>query len=143
MAKIGINLRIIPPFDELAEDIQGAIIDGTVNGVNAGVDLLAALQVGTYTASAGPPQPAGSNYKRTFTLKRSSKKIKARVSNLKVKGTWLSQGSIAPYNVFVIGKRQARIHKGRWLTDAELATALLDDIQDEIENRIEIQMRGL
>ena len=145
MAKptIAVSLRIDPPFDELAIDIQGAIIEGGVKGVNAGLDILEGTQVGSYTSSGRPAQPSGSTYNRTFTLQKSSKKKRARVSNLKIKGVWLSDGSIAPYNVFVIGKRQARIHTGRWLTDVQLAKDAADDITDEIINNLEIELRAL
>ena len=140
---IQVKLNIDPPFKELAKDIQDGIIAGAVIGVNAGLDIIEGTQIGSYTSNSRPSLPPGSNYQRTFVLQSSSKKEKARASRLLVKGVWLSDGSIAPYNVFVIGNRQARVHKGRWLTDAELATDTAEDISDEINNRIEIELRGL
>lgn len=139
-----VNIKITPPFDELAEDIQDAIIDGTVRGVNFGIDAIAGTQVESYTASSRPSQPPGSVYNRTFTLQKSSKKKKAKVTNRRVKGVWLSDGSIAPYNIYVLDdKRQANIHRGRWKTDVELATEITPEIVDEMDAAIEMELRQL
>lgn len=140
---IQITLDIRPPFDELADDIQGAIIEGAKQGVNFGLDAIAGTQVETYGPNSRPKQPPGSTYQRTFTLQRSSKKIRAKQLGNKISGVWLSQGSIAPYNIEVIGNKQKAIHAGRWLTDKELAIETVDEIQEEINNRIEQILRGL
>jgi len=142
-ALIDIKLNIKPPFSKLADDIQAAIVKGAIAGVNFGLDAVAGTQVETYTANARPKQPAGSTYRRTFTLQKSSKKKRARRRGTSVVGTWLSDSAIAPYNVEVIGKRQKPIHAGRWKTDVELANETVGEIQEEIENRIERILRGL
>ncbi len=144
MPGLEINLRITPPFSELAEDIQDAILEGSRKGVDSSLDIIAGTQVESYTKTSRPKQPTGSTYNRTFLLKKSSKKRKAKITNQRVKGVWLSDGSIAPYNIYVLSSdKQAAIHAGRWMTDEELAQDTLPDVQDEIENHIEIELRGI
>jgi len=75
-------------------------------------------EVGKY-----PPRPAGSTYRRTGTLGRS---FSTMVDLQRFRGR---VGTRLEYAGYVIGPRQAEIHRGRWKTVEDVAKKLLPDIQ--------------
>ncbi|MCI0726433.1 MAG: hypothetical protein L0332_06880 [Chloroflexi bacterium] len=84
-----------------------------------------------------PPAPAGSTYRRTntlgrrwtFSVKRSLFGIKLLVGNNTQHGPWVQSAD-----------QQARVHQGRWQTDAQVleqnAEAVLDEVQEAVEEQI-------
>ena len=65
-----------------------------------------------------PPPPPGSTYRRTGTLGRS---FTTRVNRRKFFG---EVGTRLEYAGYVIGERQAAVHKGRWTTVEQVAAKL-------------------
>lgn len=98
------------------------------------------IQILKYTTSSNP---AALRYRRTFTLRRSSK-TKAQGNKLPdVGGVWWADESIAPYAEEVIGPSgsQAGIHRGRWLSLEQIsaeAEQLAPDIYEEaLKNEVD------
>jgi len=88
------------------------------------------VQIRAYTSTGNPSQPSGSDYRRTFTL-RGSSKVKVTSKKLpEIRGQWIADPRIAEYAIYVIGpkSRQATVHKGRWKS--------LEDIADIVEKKL-------
>lgn len=87
------------------------------------LDAIELIQIHKYLSDSFPPLPSGSNYRRTFTLRRSSKTRRAGDKLPDIGGVWWADESIAPYAEEVIGptSRQRRIHRGRWLSLEEIS----------------------
>lgn len=79
-------------------------------------------QIKAYTAAGNPPQPAGSQYVRTFTLQRASETHRTGTRLPDISGEWLVNEGIARYGPYVVGTRaeQARIHRGRWRSKTQI-----------------------
>ena len=128
-------------FERFGDDL----IEEAENLLNEGVDqiLVAAelVQVASYLKTSNPPQPAGSDYTRTFTLRRSSKTRRKGRRFPVLSGQWFTDPGIAPYADEVIGPRseQKPIHRGRWKSLEEiqakvdeLAAAITEEKLNEI-----------
>ena len=94
---------------------------GSKRIVTEGVKLVEDEQIKTYTSSSRPAQPAGTTYRRTFKLQRSSRTKVKKGKGRGFEGIWDTDGS-AEYDKFVLGTRaqQASIHRGRWKSEEEV-----------------------
>lgn len=83
-----------------------------------------------------PVPPGSSSYTRTHTLEKSWSRT-VRGSGARITGQVGSNGNMAPYNRYVQDReRQARIHRGRWLTIQQLAENEEPRIQRMFADRI-------
>lgn len=81
-------------------------------------------QILAYTQDARPRKPAGSRYRRTFRLRRSSRTSQPGTKLPELRGKWEAR---IDYASDVLGPRnqQKAIHRGRWKS--------LEDVQSEAE----------
>lgn len=95
-------------------------------------------QILKYTADAFPAQPPGSDYERTFTLQRASKKRKTRTALPRIEAEWFVDEVTADYGDVVLGETedQAPIHRGRWKSLEEVAREVERQAPDVIEVRL-------
>lgn len=88
------------------------------------------------------PSSARVPYRRTNTLERSWFRQVRRTSN-GVVGEVLSNGQIAPYNIWVQhAGYQAAVHVGVWHTDAQVAERIQPQVVEMFERRIQIAANG-
>ncbi len=115
------------------ENVLNESVNETLDVIEGKHDL-AGGQIGVYTQTSKPNKPVGSDYRRTFRLKRSSKRRRPN----QFSGEWYTDGS-APYDEFVIGPKvqQADIHQNRWTPLEEIeelaAQALPQIINEKLE----------
>ena len=108
--------------DALQREADGAASKTLETTVHQALLLLA-----TYAAGY-PPQPPGTNYRRTGTLGRLWTTATPHVT---VSGHVLDAriGNATPYGPQVQGPAdQARVHRGRWLTTDDVVDAHVDEI---------------
>ena len=133
MAGINFDVKVTPKLKNIIKIIRGDITK--VNKVFAEklLDEVELTQIHGYVSDGNPSQPGGSTYKRTFTLRKSSKRKIGRVTFKNIPAQWSTDLDYAP---FVLGSKdqQAGIHIGRWKSTEEVATSVnkkIDDIYSE------------
>jgi len=129
--------------EALRREADGAAVETLQATVHQALLLLA-----TYAAEY-PPQPAGSDYRRTGTLGRLWTTATPHVT---ISGHVLDAriGNATPYGPRVQGSAdQAPVHRGRWLTTDEVVEAHVDEIDAllahaglEIVERVAAQIGG-
>lgn len=115
------------PTQAVAAVIQDEIRRNIAPGLNQitdeVLDLIAQAQILSYTATAGPPKPAGSTYERTFRLQSASRSKRTGDHLPDISGEWYADESVAEYAKYVLGSEaeQAAIHRGRWKSEEDVA----------------------
>ncbi len=89
-------------------------------------------------AATYPPPPPASRYQRTGTLGRS---ITSRVQ-LMPRNVLGIVGTRVYYATYVIGPRQAWMHRGRWHTLRGIAKSSLEEILQFFKEAVEFIKRG-
>ena len=110
---IDFEVTITPPIGKITRENEARfkIVNGRV--VDSLLDAIEQAQIKSYTSTAKPRQPAGTKYRRTFALQRSSERHRGRVTARDFNAVWRSD---LGYARFVIGSKsdQAAIHRNRW-----------------------------
>lgn len=140
MVDLIINVTGIEATSEMIkESLEAAVVQGTMDIL----DAVEQEQILSYTANSNPEQPAGTLYKRTFRLQRSSKKRMVSASFPNIIGRWISDARTASYTRYVIGRRnqQAPIHRDRWKSLEQVEAAITEkgpQIMEKRTNEIQI-----
>ena len=115
--------------------LSGALMEGAEDATT-----LALRELRTYPRER--PARGRAPYRRTRTLERSWFRQVRRTSN-GVVGEVLSNGQIAPYNIWVQHARyQAAVHVGVWQTDAQVAERIQPQVVEMFTRRIQIAANG-
>ncbi len=115
MSDIQIDIEILPSIDNIVNDLNKSL---EVMAVNAQLDTLDWIQGKfEYTRTGNPRLPSGSQYRRTFNLLRSYKRGILRNKFPVITSRWEAKRNYATY---VIGSKQAAIHRSRWDTIANI-----------------------
>ena len=103
--------------------IDRRLTDALNRGMDKILDTVELIQAHKYLSDALPQRPSGSTYKRTFRLRRASRKQRTGYSLDNIGGIWYVDEGAADYAPEVIGPRaeQKPIHRGRWLSLEEIA----------------------
>ena len=142
MTLLDIDVDIKPTFKTVARAITGDLKRVNQLFVKNLLDEVELTQIQGYTLNSmpDPPSKAGakkrgkggrfvkadrvfSTYRRTFDLRRSSRRQINSVTNFGVEAKWHTELDYAP---FVLGTKsqQAKIHEGRWKSTEEVSAAV-------------------
>lgn len=126
----------IEPGLRLCDGVRPAVTRALQQGAEDATTLTL-REVQVYPAQR-PPARGRAPYRRTRTLARSWFK-RVTVSGNEVVGEVISNGNIAPYNVYVqMATMQARVHRGTWLnTDVGVIERLRPQILRLYEARLQ------
>lgn len=130
MTLLDISVDIKPTFKTVARAITGDLKRVNQLFVKNLLDEIELTQIQAYTLSSMPSQPSGATYRRTFDLRRSSRREINSITNFGIDANWHTELDYAP---FVLGSKsqQAKIHKGRWKSTEEVS-ALVEKKSDQI-----------
>lgn len=105
---------------------QNDLQTGVGRGIDKILNTIEGMQIHKYTSGASPASPPGSDYERTFTLRRSSRKERTGYIWPEISGVWYADPNVADYAEYVLGSTadQAHVHRGRWLS--------LEEVTEEI-----------
>lgn len=118
-----IDIQIDFDIQQLSREMdltEGQIKVGATLAADELLTFIEFAQIKRYTSNSMPAKPSGSTYQRTFELRESSRVIGPDWHGDTLTGSWTAD---ADYAEFVIGpkNRQARIHRGRWRSEEEIA----------------------
>jgi hypothetical protein len=129
---LGLTVEITPEFETITEEIEKRF-KKTHQGVTKDLlDEIELTQIQSYLSGSMPAPPPGSTYKRTFTLRGSSRRKVKRVTSRVIDAEWFTNLDYAP---FVIGELadQAKVHQGRWKSLEEVVKKVEGKIPDIYE----------
>lgn len=130
---LGLRVDITPEFDEISKDIEGRLKRTNQGFTKDVLDEIELTQIQAYTLTSMPAQPPGSTYRRTFTLRESSRRRIGTITANRIDASWFTK---LDYAAEVLGEveDQKEIHRGRWKSLQEvvkLVDAKIPDIYDE------------
>ncbi len=112
--------------------------------IKAALRLIEKEQIKNYTLTLRPKRPPNSKYRRTFKLKKSSRKSVPKTADKGWIGIWDTDGS-ADYDKYVLGTRnqQAAIHRGRWKSEEEVIENVGPKLEKETEKIIDKEIQKM